>query len=103
MRNVAKVEPSPTPRTSRLAPLQTRLTGEASGLRAASSGMLCRCFARAIVSACDPRAVLSVGVERWPVRLGRLKEKLAKLGSETQKLEAYEKQMLASPDQQISL
>ena len=32
-----------------------------------------------------------------------LKEKLAKLASEMQKLEAYEKQMLASPDQQISL
>jgi transposase len=32
-----------------------------------------------------------------------LKEKLAKLTSEMQRLEAYEKQMLASPDQQISL
>ena len=32
-----------------------------------------------------------------------LKEKLAKLDSEMQRLEAYEKQMLASPDQQISL
>ena len=32
-----------------------------------------------------------------------LKEKLAKLAAEMQKLEAYEKAMLASPDQQISL
>lgn len=32
-----------------------------------------------------------------------LKEKLAKLASEMQKLEAYEKEMLASPDQKISL
>ena len=32
-----------------------------------------------------------------------LKDKLAKLASEMQKLEAYEKAMLASPDQQISL
>jgi transposase len=32
-----------------------------------------------------------------------LKEKLAKLDSEMQRLEAYEKKMLASPDQQISL
>ena len=32
-----------------------------------------------------------------------LKEKLAKLDSEMQRLEAYEKQMLASPDQHISL
>src|SRR5436190_8789049 len=32
-----------------------------------------------------------------------LKEKLAKLTSEMQRLEAYEKQMRASPDQQISL
>jgi hypothetical protein len=32
-----------------------------------------------------------------------LKEKLAKLASEMQKLEAYETQMLASPDHQISL
>jgi hypothetical protein len=33
----------------------------------------------------------------------RLNEKLAKLKEEMQRLEAYEKQMLASPDQQISL
>jgi transposase len=33
----------------------------------------------------------------------RLKEKLAKLESEMQRLEAYERLMLASPDQQISL
>jgi transposase len=32
-----------------------------------------------------------------------LKEKLVKLGEEMQKLDAYEKRMLASPDQQISL
>jgi len=37
------------------------------------------------------------------VKTAHLKEKLAKLASEMQKLEAYEKQMLASPDQQISL
>ena len=36
-------------------------------------------------------------------KTAHLKEKLAKLASEMQNLEAYEKQMLASPDQQISL
>jgi transposase len=36
-------------------------------------------------------------------KTAHLKEKLSKLASEMQKLEAYEKQMLASPDQQISL
>jgi transposase len=36
-------------------------------------------------------------------KTAHLKEKLTKLSSEMQKLEAYEKQMLASPDQQISL
>jgi len=35
--------------------------------------------------------------------LADLKEKLAQLAGEMQKLEAYETQMLASPDQQISL
>jgi len=33
----------------------------------------------------------------------QLKDKLAKIASEIQKLDAYEKEMLASPDQQISL
>src|SRR4029079_7670795 len=36
-------------------------------------------------------------------RTGHLKEKLAKLASESQRLKAIEKEMLASPDQQISL
>jgi transposase len=36
-------------------------------------------------------------------KTAHLKEKLAKLASEMQKLEAYERAMLASPDQQISL
>src|SRR6187397_3488339 len=37
------------------------------------------------------------------VRTGHLKEKLAKLASEWQRLKAIEKEMLASPNQQISL
>jgi hypothetical protein len=37
------------------------------------------------------------------LRLTRLKEKLTKLKEEMGKLAVYEKQMLASPDQQISL
>jgi len=37
------------------------------------------------------------------VKTAHLKEKLTKLASEMQKLEAYEKAMLSSPDQQISL
>src|SRR3974377_2372642 len=41
--------------------------------------------------------------EALAAKTEHLKEKLAKLARETQKLEAYEKQMLASPDQQISL
>jgi transposase len=41
--------------------------------------------------------------EALAAKTAHLKEKLAKLASEMQKLEAYEKQMLASPDQQISL
>jgi transposase len=41
--------------------------------------------------------------ETLALRTTRLKEKLAKLGSEMQRLAAIEKQMLASPDQQISL
>src|SRR5207248_10104379 len=36
-------------------------------------------------------------------KTAHLKEKLAKLASEMQRLEAYEKQMLSSADQQISL
>jgi transposase len=41
--------------------------------------------------------------EALVAKTAHLKEKLAKLASEMQKLEAYEKAMLASPDQQISL
>src|SRR6187455_1156960 len=41
--------------------------------------------------------------EALAVRTAHLKEKLAKLASELQRLAAMEKQMLASPDQQISL
>jgi transposase len=41
--------------------------------------------------------------EALAVRADRLKEKLAKLKEELGKLAAYEKRMLASPDQQISL
>ena len=41
--------------------------------------------------------------ETLAAKTAHLKEKLDKLASEMQKLEAYEKQMLASPDQQISL
>jgi hypothetical protein len=36
-------------------------------------------------------------------KTAHLKEKLAKLASELQRLKAIEKRMLASPDQQISL
>jgi transposase len=41
--------------------------------------------------------------EALAAKTAHLKEKLAKLSSEMQKLEAYEKAMLASPDLQISL
>jgi transposase len=41
--------------------------------------------------------------ETLAAKTTHLKEKLAKLAAEMQKLEAYEKAMLASPDQQISL
>ena len=41
--------------------------------------------------------------ETLAAKTAHLNEKLAKLTSEMQKLEAYEKEMLASPDQQISL
>jgi transposase len=41
--------------------------------------------------------------EALAVRTGHLKQKLAKLASELQRLKAIEKEMLASPDQQISL
>ena len=41
--------------------------------------------------------------ETLAAKTAHLKEKLAKLASEMQKLRAYEKEMLASPDQQISL
>jgi hypothetical protein len=41
--------------------------------------------------------------EALAAKTAHLKEKLAKLGCEMQKLEAYEKEMLATPDQQISL
>jgi transposase len=41
--------------------------------------------------------------EALAAKTAHLKEKLAKLASEMQRLEVYEKQMRASPDQQISL
>src|SRR5438094_10419485 len=41
--------------------------------------------------------------EALAAKTAHLKEKLAKLASEMQRLEAYEKQMLSSADQQISL
>jgi hypothetical protein len=41
--------------------------------------------------------------EALAVRTAHLKEKLAKLASELQRLKAIEKELLASPDQQISL
>src|SRR5947208_12716393 len=41
--------------------------------------------------------------EALAAKTAHLKEKLAKLASEMQRLEAYETTMLASPDQQISL
>ena len=41
--------------------------------------------------------------EALAAKVTRLKEKLAKLKEEMAKLAAYEKQMLASPDQQVSL
>jgi transposase len=41
--------------------------------------------------------------ETFAAKSAHLKEKLAKLASEMQKLEAHEQAMLASPDQQISL
>ena len=41
--------------------------------------------------------------EALAAKTAHLKEKLAKLGEEMAKLAAYEKQMLATPDQQISL
>jgi hypothetical protein len=41
--------------------------------------------------------------EALAAKTAHLKEKLAELASEMHKLKAYEKQMLASPDQQISL
>ena len=41
--------------------------------------------------------------EALAVKVARLKEKLANLQEEMGKLAAYEKQMLASPDQQVSL
>jgi hypothetical protein len=41
--------------------------------------------------------------EALAAKMAHLKEKLAKLASELQRLKAIEKEMLASPDQQISL
>ena len=41
--------------------------------------------------------------EALAAKTAHLKEKLAKLGEEMAKLAAYEKQMLATPDQQVSL
>jgi chromosome segregation ATPase len=46
-------------------------------------------------------ADLQEPTEALAAKSKHLKEKLAKLESEMQRLEAYEKQMLASPDQQI--
>jgi transposase len=48
-------------------------------------------------------ADLQEPTEALAAKTKHLKEKLAKLDSEMQRLEAYEKKMLASPDQQISL
>ena len=48
-------------------------------------------------------ADLQEPTESLAAKSKHLKEKLAKLESEMQRLQAYEKQMLASPDQQISL
>jgi transposase len=48
-------------------------------------------------------ADLQEPTEALAAKTRHLTEKLAKLESEMQRLEAYEKQMLASPDQQISL
>jgi transposase len=41
--------------------------------------------------------------EALSAKITRLKEKIARLGQEMQRLEAFETQMLATPDQQISL
>ena len=57
---------------------------------------------RAICAQLDT-ADLQEPSEALAAKTAHLKEKLAKLASEMQKLDAYEKQMLASPDQQISL
>lgn len=48
-------------------------------------------------------ADLQEPTEALAAKAKHLKEKLAQLDSEMQRLEGYEKQMLASPDQQISL
>ena len=48
-------------------------------------------------------ADLQEPTEALAAKTKHLKEKLAKLDSEMQRLEAYEALMLASPDQQISL
>ena len=48
-------------------------------------------------------ADLQEPAEALAAKTAHLKEKLAKLDEEMAKLAAYEKQMLASPDQQISL
>jgi len=48
-------------------------------------------------------ADLQEPTEALAAKSKHLKEKLAKLESEMQRLEAYEKQMLASPDEQVSL
>ena len=48
-------------------------------------------------------ADLQEPTEALAAKTKHLKEKLVKLDSEMKRLEAYEKKMLASPDQQISL
>jgi hypothetical protein len=47
-------------------------------------------------------ADLQVPSEALAAKTAHLKEKLIKLAAETEKLKAYEAEMLASPDQQIS-
>ena len=48
-------------------------------------------------------ALHTFGTEALAAKTKHLKEKLVKLNSEMDKLSAYERRMLASPDQQISL
>lgn len=52
---------------------------------------------------CRHRRVLQEPAETLAAKAARLKEKLGKLATEMLELDAYEKELLASPDQQISL